>query len=199
MDEIGKFQVESGKLRVSDPCYDKDTWCAGEIKNVKNGEWQACVSYSDEGNWGIRVATLICVHKDHKLGTWDKHPLDDNTWKKQSFEVGVDSGQAGIFDDKYFKDDSVVANLTGKDRLYKNEILCPKEPWYSWCCDRTLAEDSAGVIPFGAVSSSGYGDGCYECYIKEINGEVIGVAVDFGLLNDEEEEVFEEEELEENE
>lgn len=39
------FAVSSGALRVTDPCYAPDTWCAGTLENVKNGIWQAHVGY----------------------------------------------------------------------------------------------------------------------------------------------------------
>jgi len=33
------FTVESGAFRVTDPCYDAGTWCAGTLEGVKNGSW----------------------------------------------------------------------------------------------------------------------------------------------------------------
>lgn len=39
------FNVTSGQLRVTDPCYDGETWCAGNSDNVKNGRWLASVGY----------------------------------------------------------------------------------------------------------------------------------------------------------
>lgn len=39
------FTVSSKKLRVTDPCYDDTTWCAGNITKVKNGVWNAEVTY----------------------------------------------------------------------------------------------------------------------------------------------------------
>jgi hypothetical protein len=50
------------------------------------------------------------------------------------------------------------------------------------CCDRTLHKDQAGVIPFGAVSSSGGGDGYYKCLVKKDGDEVVGVLIDFEVL-----------------
>ena len=32
---VGNFEMETEVARISDPCYKKDTWCAGTIKNVK--------------------------------------------------------------------------------------------------------------------------------------------------------------------
>ena len=171
--KLGKFKVESGVVRVSDPCYDRKTWCAGTIDGVKKGEWVAEAISFNEGEWGNRIGYLIAFHKDYKFDI-------DKTREVANFQVGVDSGQAGIYDDKYFKDDKVFAKFTNKDRKY-DQIICPEDVWYSWNCDKTLVKPSAGIIPFGCVSSSGYGDGGYECsFIKE-EGKVVAIVINYGL------------------
>lgn len=43
--EIKSFEVSSGNLRVTDPCYKMDVWCAGTLSNVPNGLWHAQVSF----------------------------------------------------------------------------------------------------------------------------------------------------------
>ena len=53
------------------------------------------------------------------------------------------------------------------------------------CCDRTLNEIGAGVIPFGVVSSSGLGDGQYTCEVAKQDDVVVGIQVNF--LEEEEE------------
>ena len=42
------------KVRISDPCYDPDTWCAGEVENVLPGLWDCLYQdYSSEDpKWG---------------------------------------------------------------------------------------------------------------------------------------------------
>jgi hypothetical protein len=42
------FEVKSGALRVTDPCYSMDTWCAGTTNNVLNGRWLAHVGHYRE-------------------------------------------------------------------------------------------------------------------------------------------------------
>lgn len=42
------FSVESGAMRVTDPCYEMDVWCAGTAENVMNGRWSAQVQYFNE-------------------------------------------------------------------------------------------------------------------------------------------------------
>ena len=167
---IGKFKVTSDKVRISDPCYDLDTWCAGTVNKVKDGDWEAYVVKSDN-----RCAVLVAHHKDHKIKN------NDHKFRKQSINIGVDSGQAGIFDLKYFKDDKVVAKVK---RQCKNSI-CEDEPWYSICCDRTLGKVGAGVIPFGCVSSSGYGDGSYIYSTAKIKGKVVAIKINFGIIEEE--------------
>jgi hypothetical protein len=159
-----KFTVESGEIRVSDPCYDRDTWCNFSIK-AKKGEWNAFVELKDLGSWGERVGSIVAEHsKPGKLS------------KPKTQTIGVDSGQAGIFDDKYFKDDSSIEDVK---RIHSNSI-CEDEPWYSICCDRTLSKNQWGVIPFGVVSSSGVGDGCYEVtYYTNKKGEAVRIEILF--------------------
>ncbi len=181
---LGSFEIESGKVRISDPCYDKDTWCAGTIDNVKKGSWFAETKKIDG-----RTGFLIAYSADYRF-TWDRY------WDVRSItniEVGVDSGQAGIFDEKYFKDDKVFASRTQADRKYK-EIICADESWYSWNCDLTLSEPNAGVIPFGCVSESGYGDGCYTCSVIKEKGKVVAIVIDYGLEDEVEDCDYEEEE-----
>jgi len=183
---IGYFKIESGNVRVSDPCYERDAWCSGVLTDVKKGTWNAYVLVSDEGEWGSRVKQLLVTHELYR---------DNENWKIANFEVGVDSGQAGIFDNKYYKDDSVVARFTDLDRKNKTKI-CEDEPWFSWCCDKTLGIPGGGVVPFGAVSSSGFGDGGYVCFFnKNKDGEIDAIKIVY--IPDEDE--FEETEDEEDE
>lgn len=149
--ELGSFEVVSGKLAVSDPCYAPDVWCRGELTNVENGSWYASIVKHDCGDWGQRVAKLTIVHES----------CDDSqglTRQKAPFEVGVDSGQAGFFDAAHYQDSSVIPDAKPAP------ADDPSEPWYQYCCDITLSPIRAGVLPFGVVSSTGYGDGGYDCF-----------------------------------
>jgi len=182
--EVGTFEVTSGALRVTDPCYDLDTWCAGTIGNVVNGSWNAYVLISDEGTWGKRVAMTIAVHESigdafpAVINHYGKRDLSAE-WQLAPIDVGVDSGQAGIFDREMFP---------GKDDETKQE-------WYQQCCDITLSRVySAGTIEGGVVSSSGIGDGSYRCYcLLDDDSNVLGVLLDFHLLNSEDDYEDEEE------
>ena len=164
--ELGTFEQETTRMRVSDPCYDKETWCAGTIENVRPGVYEAVVGQSDEGGWGVRVAELSIRHEDAGRNRIE--------WHESDIDVGVDSGQAGVFDDKYFKCDSEADG-------YKHECdkICADEAFYSMCCDLTIRPQQAGVLPHGCVSSSGYGDGSYVCQVGEQDGEVVALRIIF--------------------
>lgn len=154
-----KFEIVSGTVLVSDPCYPIGTWCQGELSNVKKGVWNVKTTKHSK-----RIAEIIVKHDDNKTKP---------KWQIQDFEVGVDSGQAGVFDKDYYR----------KDEIVKGYILAnnPKdEPWYSVCCEKTLSKERYGVIPYGAVSSSGYGDGGYTCYTsKNKMGEIDAIKIVF--------------------
>lgn len=167
--KLGSFELTGSILRVSDPCYEKDTWCCGVVSNCMAGAWDAAVSYLDEGVFGIHVAILAAKHsktvRSFSLcnGVWadDEYIHYRSGWEVCDFSVGVDSGQAGFFDDAHYQDDHVFDNFPEAEHDFLNV-------WYNHCCDLTLGEQQAGVIPFGAVSSSGYGDGCYTA-LRHIN------------------------------
>jgi len=170
MNSLGAFENTSGTLVVSDPCYTLSDWCLIQLQNVKKGTWNAYVKYSDEGRWGTRCAEIMALHKLKRNPTWESIGV-----------IGVDSGQAGIFDILVFQNDATVEP--------REKTFLPEEPWYSSCCDITLAENKAGVIPGGAVASSGYGDGVYEVFVSKNNdGEIAGVLIVFIEEEDEEEE-----------
>lgn len=157
---LGEFEVTSGRLRVTDPCYNKDTWCAG-VLDVLNGTWGAFVETSDEGGWGVRVASINIFNKEYE------HKA--HSWSLTNIDVGVDSGQAGFFDDAKYPEDPHQ-----------------DDAFYDSVCDLTLGPNSGGVLPFGAVSSSGYGDGGYSCYVSYVNGEIVAAKIVF--IGDESEE-----------
>lgn len=152
---VGQFKVKSHKLRISDPCYDKKTWCAGVIDEVKNGTWESYVKVNDDN----RVSELMAFHKDITKST-----LKNDNWIEQDIDVGVDSGQCGIFDE-----DSYPEGKTGE----YNDV----NSFYGKCCKITSSD--YGSIDFGVISSSGYGDGSYVSYILEEKDEVVGVKIIF--------------------
>ncbi len=166
---IGSFEVVSGKLMVSDPCYKRGTRLHGTIDNVKNGKWRATI-VSEPGS--RYIASLLVEHTSIAGEVY-------SMWSTQTdFNVGVDSGQAGFFDDAHYKNDSDVSEYQWVNADRK---ICEDDPWYSMCCDATCYhENNARVIPFGAVSMSGYGDGLYHChYYKNEQGEVVAAEITF--------------------
>ena len=167
-------QIQLGKrVRVSDPCYGTDVWCSGVVDNVKEGTYNVDVEISNEGMWGERVKSLTAIHSEYS---------GHSIIQKVPFEVGVDSGQCGIYDEDYY-------------RQYHSEDDC-NDDWYHDICKLT--------DPFGTkddkcvVSSSGYGDGSYDCFLlRDKNNEVVGFQIVFIEDEDYDEEDYDEYEDEE--
>lgn len=148
------FKITSGKMIVTDPCYEPGTWCAHEI-TVKNGDWETEIIMSDEGDWGSRVAEIRANHKDHKVS------LDE--YRKIDATIGVDSGQAGFFD------------AADYNKAHKEGF----EAWYLAICDDTMTKTQTAVRSFGVASSSGYGDGSYSLYVVKKGDIVVATRVVF--------------------
>lgn len=166
---LGEFEIKSGEVIISDPCYAIGTWCQGLVRNVKNGTWVADVACLEESG---RNAFLVVHHKDYimPMGT---------VWEQLDFDIGVDSGQAGFYDYAgYKKDDSVPNSIKNSLGFDLNE---PGEKFYAYNCDLTLkTEHDAGVLPTGVVASSGYGDGSYTIsVVKDEDGKVVAMEIIF--------------------
>lgn len=172
-------QIKLGKeVMVSDPCYTDPTWCQHKLKNVLPGEYSVYNKKHDAGDWGIRNSMLLAVHTDYKN--------EDLRWKEcVAASIGVDSGQAGIFDLPYYRKDSVFeneeSNFLKEFRNYNSE---EGDVWYSHMCDRTLGEQGWGHFEHGVVATSGYGDGSYTLYTASINRKVVGICIDFSVEPD---------------
>ncbi len=172
--ELGTFELTQPIMRISDPGYNRDVWCSGTVENCKAGTWEAAVFVRDEDQFGDRMGVLAARHAE----TGPKFSLINRKsnsgkggWSECPFEVGVDSGQAGIFDDAHYQDNDIFD--TPAKSGYGDE-------WYNHCCDITFSRLPAGVLPYGVVSSSGFGDGgYYAMQHTDADGEIDGIYVVF--------------------
>ena len=174
--DLGTFEVVSGRLIVTDPCYSEDLWCCNALETVRNGTWNAYVVYNGADSYP-HVVRLIAEHESAEA-----LPV---IMEDASFGVGVDSGQAGFFDAAHYRDVRVI-----------DPDCIPTEHadlWYDHCCQITLSRQQAGVLPYGVVSSSGYGDGCYDCYFQRdafgyvVRAEILFIDIEADNPEDEDE------------
>ncbi|MCY8549383.1 DUF4241 domain-containing protein [Bacillus haynesii] len=168
---LGTFEINSDSVIVSDPCYEMGVWCQAKIDNVKTGEWLSLVKQSDEGSWGIRNAELIIFHTD-------KMSQENLEWSKEEANIGVDSGQAGIYDIDVYRNNDCIGDIQNE---FCFDIEKDGEKFYALNCDLTLGTElHGGVINNGVVSSSGYGDGSYDLFTsKDDNGKIVAMKIVF--------------------
>lgn len=152
-------------VMVSDPCYGMDVWCQGVLDNVLPGEYVCYIDIWDEGDWGNRVAMIEVIHSNYR------READNIEYTPESFEVGVDSGQAGIFDYEYYEHSHNTEAMHGS-------IF---DDWYDEVCRMTISNRQGGTIDnAGLVSSSGYGDGGYTCLTwKDKDGYISAIRIEF--------------------
>ena len=183
-----KFEITSGAMVCSDPCYTTDIWCMSTVNNVRKGTWLAHSNIETVGDWGQRNIDLTIHHTDIKI--------NESDWEELPGTFGVDSGQFGFFDRDHYRKAESVKDMPkydfGGDFLSDNSDR-DADVWYHACCKITLDHpESWGVLPNGVVSSSGFGDGSYDVYgIKDAYGEYAAfrvVFIDMDELDEEEDE-----------
>lgn len=171
LEKLGTFTVSTGKLMVTDPCYDKGTWCTAAVENAAKGQWEAEVERVDCGMWGNRVQKLTVRAVGKKPTSHERLDAD----------IGVDAGVCGVFENKPNYGDIDWAKVCDEMKTAFGGI----------------ASKGNGFHCEGAWSSSGYGDGSYDAFVGcDENGEVVEITIDYGVTPDEEDESEEEEESE---
>lgn len=120
----------AGKVIVSDPCYTRETWCAGEL-NIKPGHYKTFLQYGDEG----RVAELVIIHSDVDI-------VEEESWELTDIHVGVDSGQAGIFCDSIYPHGNTTGDWGTKGSFYHE------------ACEATLGEGYENIQSWARLKDS---------------------------------------------
>ncbi len=175
--DAGFVQLKNTVI-VSDPCYKAGIWCSKFLSNVKEGRFKCLFRIVDDGEAEKQVSSLIAIHEGFLdcIDFKNKYQYDSKKICKIPYcnVIGVDSGQAGIFNYDYY-----VAHQPDND--WQPDIKGNKS-WYRKICDITGSEKLGGVIDNnGVVSSSGCGDGPYNCFtfydIK--TEEIIGIVIDY--------------------
>jgi hypothetical protein len=163
MMKVGEWKPASSKFIVTDPCYDIQS-CAHVyviINNVVTDSiWHAFVD-EEEG----RISNLVVLSD-----TLDR----SGTWKMLNKKIGVDSGQAGIF------------NLVDYPQSRSTGYYGNTSTFYGQCCKSTLSAEQVGIVsygqygPIGVVSSSGWGDGSYQVSFRKNNdGKIDGIHINY--------------------
>jgi hypothetical protein len=157
------------KVTVSDPCYEIPTWCQAVINNVLPGDYICEVKMIND------FPGELCVY----------HPKSNMLWELTDYDIGVDSGQCGVFDFDSYRNDEIVPDMNnvenekGEKWDYPNKEKGDK--WYEKICEYTLfTKDSHGGYSSGYVSRSGYGDSNYGLSVtKNKESEVDGFKIQF--------------------
>ena len=182
--KLGVFNVESGGLAVSDPGYalisDVDPNSIRRVEKCLNGKWRAelVVKTFKTGSYG---------ESDFQSELWVMHESISDpaklTWSLESSDVGVDTGTAGIWDAGHFHDKNTVPKdmfWTSGETKGKPTPSVPRDLWVSWCYELVKAPNFADVMTFGAVSSSGRGDGGYPLFVaRDTAGNAVAAKIVF--------------------
>jgi hypothetical protein len=118
---VMETEIELGEaVRVTDPCYDLGVWCTIVVEDVLPGKYKArVVKLDDDRIWSKdKPAYLIVEHSNYDSFEYNERIIG---------EVGVDSGQAGIFDEEYYK------KIYENEKDENGEETKEYEDWYDRC------------------------------------------------------------------
>lgn len=177
---LGKITL-GNEVMVSDPSYKAGIWCQAKLNNVLEGDYVVIVQKVNTEDWGVRNSKLMVIHQDYE-NRLDKERVK---WIVHPSEIGVDSGQAGIFSMETFRNDNVdikTPEKTYDGRTFEFPVEEEGDAWYQKMCRMTLAnlESSYGTYTNGVVCTSGLGDGGYVLnVINDTEGKIVAMCIDF--------------------
>ena len=102
--QLGEMEF-TNEIRVSDPCYDKNTWCTKLITTARPGIWKGYALKGKEEEWGERIQHIAIVHESVNYSDYvnsEGRILFDKLKCLEGVDIGVDSGQAGFFREDCF-------------------------------------------------------------------------------------------------
>ena len=189
--KLGEIELKDS-VYVSDPCYDTETWCQAFVENLKPGKYIGYMKKADFGPGGfggMRVTDIWITHINYPH-LYPVKILDE------TINIGVDSGQAGIYDKEYYEKRHIPRlneNWYDKqfDLIYEYDIDGNKyiEPYpkinrktfeIEWISSGQERRDGIVMDGKGVVSFSGFGDGSYDLYArKNKEGQIIGLRINF--------------------
>ena len=195
--KLGEIELKDS-VYVSDPCYDPGTWCQALVDNLKPGKYIGYMKKADFGPGGlggIRVTDIWITYTDY-LHLYPVKILDE------TINIGVDSGQAGIYDKEYYEKYHIPEldehwydeefNLIFDYDIEGNEYI---KPYYEMnektfeiklISSEQERRDGIALDKKGIVSFSGFGDGSYNLYArKNKEGQIIGLRINFINLHEE--------------
>lgn len=121
---------------------------------MAEGKYNCYAAYYTDPILSARVSKIFLIH--------ESIPEDAKIrFLHYTSIIGVDSGQAGFFDEKYFEDNQ------------------PKEEWHKRVCSITLNDDVGTIDDKGFVASSGFGDGMYELFANTKKKKVYALKLVF--------------------
>lgn len=163
---IGQINLLDGLVDVTDPCYERDTWCALFDLKVLPGKYNCFIDIAnfpwEDELYGSgddkRIISLTILHDSYGDSLKDVLP---NFCDMEMAEIGVDAGLCGFYNHKNnFTEDEAWENFWQTLNKYEGKD-----------CD---------VKPNGVTVSSGFGDGCYPLYkLLNNNDEIVGLRLDF--------------------
>lgn len=165
---VGKFNVTDGIIDITDPCYEKDTWCAMFDVKIKPGTYYCYIDmvnfpslYTEENNNEIkriedeRIMTLTIKHEE-----FIEKPL--KRWININTNICVDAGLCGFYNHK--------PNFEKEN------------DWLAFCNNLKTVDGkfaTCDLRPYGITVSSGFGDGCYSAYKSTKENEIIALQLRF--------------------
>lgn len=161
MKVLGTFEITSGKLVLSDPCFDYYPEGPNDdmnIYDVPNGKWLVYIINMKHPQVRNKIRNILIHHTSLTVL--------DLKWEKIDTTIGVDSGLVGFFDLSHYQNNETISE----------DVKKQGKTWYDINCEPCKI---AQTIPFGVVSNSDYGNPIYNVYGAYKDNQLVGLKIKY--------------------
>lgn len=169
-----------GSVSVTDPSYDKNTWCRIDDVKLKEGTYR-CRYYLGAELGEKEIAQAKAYAKEFKKDIEEIIRQDTNDIKHRCFALELQlKGRAFGFNSPKWKQIGEIGVDAGLAGFFWNLPDMKGDEWETFC---EKMGDFSNIVyldeNIGFWSSSGYGDGWYPVYAIKEKDEVIALKVCF--------------------
>ena len=172
---LGFFTQVSDNLLICDSAISRDDENLVCLSPAEPGMWRAAVQMvkrEESGEMDGTVPAFLLAKSSSCPFSFQQMLGQALLWRKKQ-NVFTESGIMGVFDEKYYQDPTPFGFPP---------IPGSNERWVKECGNLLRGYPNACVLPHGAISCSGEGEGLYDAYYLENSmGKVIAIAIDFLL------------------
>ena len=175
----GYVEIAGGKVDITDPCYEKGTWCQLTDAKIKPGTYR-CRYYTGAELEQKDIDATIAIAKEYGKDPDRAVEMEKQDILGRCFVIELQvKGRAFQLNSPKWKEIGTIGVDAGLAGFFWNKPDFTDEQWDDFCDSMDDNQSTYLDKNMGFWCSSGYGDGNYGVYAIKEDNEIIALKICF--------------------